>query len=64
MNKIHISKITKEKETLNRKLDTILCGILSKSIIYFLYYSFTSLCKGKTYLEEKILLSKNKNIKR
>ena len=48
-----ISTLNKEKETLNRKLETIRCRALSKSIIDFLYYAFTSLFKGKTYLEEK-----------
>ena len=48
-----ISTLNKEKEQLNRKLETIRCRALSKSIIDFLYYAFTSLFKGKTYLEEK-----------
>ena len=48
-----ISELTKESEELNRKLKTISCRALTKSIIDFLYYVFTSLFKGNSYFEEK-----------
>ena len=47
-----ISKLNKDSKDLNDKFDTIRCRALSKSIIDFLYYTFTSCFKGKSYLEE------------
>ena len=48
-----ITELTKESVELNRILNTISCRALTKSIIDFLYYPFTSLFKGNIYFEEK-----------
>lgn len=50
-----IINLKKDKDEINKKLDTIHCRVLSKTIIDFLYYVFTSNFKDNTYKEEKIL---------
>ena len=48
-----IINLKKDKDEINKKLDTIHCRVLSKTIIDFLYYVFTSNFKDNTYKEEK-----------
>ena len=48
-----ITNLKKDKDEINKKLDTIHCRVLSKTIIDFLYYVFTSNFKDNTYKEEK-----------
>ena len=48
-----IVKLNNDKKTLNIKLDSIGCRTLSKALIDFLYFVFTSNFKGNSYLDEK-----------
>lgn len=48
-----IINLKKDKDEINKKLDTIHWRVLSKTIIDFLYYVFTSNFKDNTYKEEK-----------
>lgn len=46
-----ILKLSNDNKDLNTKIDTICCRVLSKFIIDFLYFTFTSCLKGLSYLE-------------
>lgn len=51
--KKEILKLNTENDKLSRRLNIVACRTISKSVIDFLYYVFTSTFKGSSYSDEK-----------